>query len=150
VKYKTFPLRIHKIIFWKPKWYDIMPRHVYQTSSKFSLSSFFSSPTTCCPSLPTMSAPLVWPGLFLSLLVLISGSLALWIWLSALALYLLLFVCLQVPVLLSGSVVLDPWLPWLVRVVEQHVEGCYWWWGGGGGLQYLYYVYCSICSCSKI
>ncbi|KIM85919.1 hypothetical protein PILCRDRAFT_816491 [Piloderma croceum F 1598] len=48
----------------------------------------------------------------------VSGSLALWIWLSVLALYLLLLsVCLQVPVLLSGStLVLDPWLSWLVRV----------------------------------
>ena len=66
--------------------------HIYQTSSKFSLSSFFSSPTTCCPSLP-MSAPLVWPGLSMSLLVLmfkVSGSLALWTWLSVLALHLLL------------------------------------------------------------
>jgi hypothetical protein len=58
----------------------------------------------------------------MSLLVLmlkVSGSLALWTWLSVLALYLLLLsVCLQVPVLLSGStLVLDPWLPWLVRVV---------------------------------
>ena len=26
--------------------------HIYQTSSKFSLSYFFSSHTTCCPSLP--------------------------------------------------------------------------------------------------
>ena len=51
----------------------------------------------------------------MSLLVLmlkVSGSLALWTCLSVLALYLLLSVCLQVPVLLSGStLVLDPWLP---------------------------------------
>ncbi|KIM88439.1 hypothetical protein PILCRDRAFT_814337, partial [Piloderma croceum F 1598] len=52
----------------------------------------------------------------------VSGSLALWTWLSVLALYLLLSVCLQVSVLLSGStLVLDPWLLWLVRVVEQYV-----------------------------
>jgi len=77
----------------------------------------------------------------MSLLVLmlkVSGSLALWTWLSVLALYLLLPVCLQVPVLLSGStLVLDPWLPWLVRVVEQYVVGdklglLLGWQGGGG------------------
>ena len=52
--------------------------------------------------------------------LLVSGSLALWTWLSVLALYLLLLsVCLEASVLLSGTtLVLDPWLPWLVRVVE--------------------------------
>ena len=69
----------------------------------------------------------------------VSGSLALWTWLSVLALYLLLSVCLQVSVLLSGStLVLDPWLLWLVRVVEQYVVGdklglLLGWWEGGGG-----------------
>ena len=67
----------------------------------------------------------------------VSGSLALWIWLSVLALYLLLSVCLQVPVLFSGfTLVLYPWLSWLVRVVEQYVVGnklglLLGWWGGG-------------------
>ena len=65
-------------------------------------------------------SPFLWPGLSMGLLVLmlkVSGSLALWTWLSVLALYLLLSVCLQVSVLLSGStLVLDPWLSWLVRV----------------------------------
>jgi len=105
---------------------------IYQTSSKFSLSSSFSSPTTCCP----VSAPLMWPCLSMSLLV--SGSLALWTWLSVLALYLLLLsVCLEASVLLSGTtLVLDPWLPWLVRVVEYVVGdklGLLLGWQGGGG-----------------
>ena len=78
-----------------------------------------------------------------------SRSLALWTWLSVPALNLLLSVCLQVPVLLSRStLVLDPWLPWLVRVVEQNVVGdklgCYL--DGGEGITVL--VYCSICSWS--
>ena len=66
-----------------------------------------------------------------------SRSLALWTWLSVLALYLLLSVCLQVPVLFHGfTLVLDPWIPWLVRVVEQYVVGdklglLLGWWGGG-------------------
>jgi hypothetical protein len=98
----------------------------------------------------------LWCGLSMSLLVLmlkVSGSLALWTCLSVLALYLLLSVCLQVPVLLSGStLVLDPWLPWLVRVVEQCVVGdnlgLLLGWQGGGGITVL--VYCSICSCPKI
>jgi len=68
------------------------------------------------------SVPFLWCGLVLSMSLLVlmlkvSGTLALWTWLSVLALYLLLSVCLQVPVLLSGStLVLDPWLPcsWLV------------------------------------
>ena len=112
---------------------------------KFSLSSFFSSPTTCCPSLPLCLPPLAW----------FIGSYAQGLWLSGsvdlVALNLLLSVCLQVPVLLSGStLVLDPWLPWLVRVVEQNVVGdklgCYWDGGEGGGITVL--VYCSICSWS--
>src|SRR5882762_5242786 len=77
------------------------------------------------------SVPFLWCGLVLSMCLLVlmlkvSGTLALWTWLSFLALYLLLSVCLQVPVLLSGStLVLDPWLPcsWLVRVMEQYVVG---------------------------
>ena len=89
----------------------------------------------------SLSVCLLWPGL-LVLMLKVSGSLALWTWLSVPALNLLLSVCLQVPVLLSGStLVLDPWLPWLVRVVEQNVVGdklgCYW---DGGALQYLYIV----------
>ena len=53
-----------------------------------------------------MSAPLVWPGLSMVLMLKVSGSLALWTWWFVLALYLLsvLSACLQVPVLLSG-----PW-----------------------------------------
>ena len=76
----------------------------------------------------------------------VSGSLALWTWLSVPALFLLLSVCLRVPVLLSGStLVLDPLLHWLVRVVEQNIVGdklgCYWDGGEGeGALQYLYIV----------
>jgi hypothetical protein len=78
----------------------------------------------------------------------VSGSLALWTWLSVLALYPLLSVCLQIPVLLSGStLVLDlwlPWFPWLVRVVEQNVVGdklgVLLGGGRGGALQYLYIV----------
>jgi len=73
----------------------------------------------------------------LDLMLKVSGTLALWTWLSVLALYLYLFlsVCLQVPVLLSGfTLVLDPWL---VRVVEQYVVGdklrlLLGWWGEGG------------------
>jgi len=44
---------------------------------KIFVSSFFSSPTTCCLRL-TMSAPLVWPGLSMVLMLKVSGSLALW------------------------------------------------------------------------
>src|ERR1700679_101495 len=70
---------------------------------KIFVCSFFSSPTTCCLRL-TMSAPLVWPGLSMVLMLKVSGSLALWTWLSVLALCCCcLSVCLQVPVLLSGS-----------------------------------------------
>src|SRR5882762_4028272 len=121
--------------------------HIYHTSSKFSLSSFLSPLLAVQVSLCLL--PLVWPGLSMSLLVLmlkVSGSLALWTWLSVLALYLLLSVCLQVPLLLSGStLVLDPWLPWLVRVVEQYVVGD--WLGllsGWGAL--LWYTVASVAS----
>ena len=55
-------------------------------------------------------------------------------------------------VLLSGSIlVLDPWLPWLVTVVEQYVVGNKLGLLLGdreGGITVL--VYCSICSCPKI
>src|SRR5882762_5244343 len=78
------------------------------------------------PSVPFLWCGLVLPMSLLVLMLKVSGTLALWTWLSVLALYLLLSVCLQVLVLLSGStLVLDPWLPcsWLVRVMEQYVVG---------------------------
>ena len=84
----------------------------------------------------SLSVHLLLPGL-LVLMLKVSGSLSLWTWLSVLALYLLLSVCLQVPVLFHGfTLVLDPWIPWLVRVVEQYVVGdklglLLGWWGGG-------------------
>jgi len=57
-------------------------------------------------------------------------ALALWSWLSVLALCLLLSVCLQVPVLPSGStLVLVPWFPWLVKwcsIIPARMFMCFW------------------------
>ena len=55
----------------------------------------------------------------------VSGSLALWAWLSVPALCLFLSACLQVPVFLSGStcLVLVPKFPWLVE-----------WWSGANAM----------------
>ena len=109
VKYEKFPLWIHKFIFLKPKWFDncdTMPRHIYTKH----LHNFPQVLSSYHPLLAVQVSlcllPLMWPGVTMSLLVLmlkVSGSLALWTWLSVPTLYLLLFVCLQVPVLLSGS-----------------------------------------------
>src|SRR5882762_3930366 len=106
------------------KFYDFtISNQIVASTATQRLPLLLAVQVSLCP------LPLVWPGLIHGLLVLmlkVSGTLALW--LSVPALYLLLSVCLQVPVLLSGStLVLDPWLPcsWLVRVImmEQYVVG---------------------------
>ena len=91
-----FPLRIHKSKFTKTKMVrqlrSMRRRHGIQTSSKILLSSFFPSPAaSCCPSLPLVPVAF---GAGLVLCSKVSGSLALWIWLSALALCLSAFMAL--------------------------------------------------------
>jgi len=102
----------------------VMPCHAMYIPDIFK--NFHQVLSSCHPLLLAVQVslcllPLVWPGLIHESI----GPYAqgLWhsgtVWLSVLALYLLLSVCFQVSVLLSGStLVLDPWLPWLVRVVE--------------------------------
>src|SRR5882762_6619074 len=111
------------------------PRHVY-TRHLRNFHKFFLLVTHYFLLSKSPSVPFLWCGLVLSMTLLVlmlkvTGTLALWTWLSVLALYLLLSVCLQVPVLLSCSapapvwsvclqvlvllsgstLVLDPWLP---------------------------------------
>src|ERR1700674_1410310 len=97
---------------------------IYQTSSKILLSFFFLSPTaSCCLSLSlSVSFGVAW-SLSMSI-----GSYALWLWLWLCGcLFLLcafpaLSVCLQAPVLLSGStLVLVPWFPWYYPCWDVHV-----------------------------
>ena len=62
-------------------WFTRLLGRYTKSVSKFSLSSFFSSPISYCLSLP--SFPLVWPGCYLFwLMFLCLRSLALWFWLS--------------------------------------------------------------------
>jgi hypothetical protein len=74
------PLWIHKM---NPKWLDNLwfTQHLGRYTkpvSKISPSSFFSSPTSCCLSLPPF--PLVWPGCyFFWLMFLCLRSLILWL-----------------------------------------------------------------------
>ena len=139
LKYETFPLQIHKtkmVRQWQCTCHGKYIPDIFKIFAKFFLliTHYLLSKS---PSLSASFGLVYW--------FLYSRSLALWTWLSVLALYLLLSVCLQLPVLLSGSTLaLDPWLPWLVRVVEQNVVGDNlevllgrW---GGGALQYLYIV----------
>ena len=148
MKYKTFPLRIHKIKISKPKWYDnghAMPWYVYTRHlQKFcQVLSSHHSLLAVQVSLCLLSFGVAWSISSYAQGLWHSGTLdlcscsgpapvclpsgpcaALWIYLG------------------SGS--LDSWLPWLVRVVEQNVVGdklgpLLGWWGGGA-LQYLYIV----------
>ena len=100
---------------------------------KIFVSSFFSSPTTCCLRL-TMSAPLVWPGLSMVLMLKVSGSLALWTWLSVLA---LCCCCLSAFRSLCCSLDLPWfWIPgspgWLELCCRWQVRAVIGWQGGGG------------------